>query len=167
MRINCHDFAFFRFNLCEGSVEHVTELCENLSEHVFKPQIQNPSSDFLHMSEALLTGMRPMVPLNDNDAFMEVIRRLINLPAKRLNRAYSRFIVGYLIFTLNTLLRVWWLSWCMRPLLNGLLRFSIYGNITFPVVAFLTLGREVLQREPPIVVEEHKSRQQVHMAMAQ
>lgn len=147
-------------------MEHVTKLCENLSEHIFKPLIKKPSSDFLQMSDALLTGVRPMIPMNDNDAFMEVIRRLLNLPAERLSRAYSRFIVSLLIFLCNTLLRVWWLSWCMRPLLNGLLRFSIYGNITFPVVAILTMGKEVLQQEPFVEAEKYKSRQRVYMTTA-
>lgn len=159
-------FFFFRFNLCAGSVEHVTELCENLGEHVFKQLIQKPSSDFLLMSNALLTGVRPMVPMNDNDAFMEVLRRLLNLPAERLSRAYSRFIVAVLIFLHTTLLRVWWLAWCMRPLLNGLLRFSIYGNINLPIVAVLTMGKEVLQRDSPVEVEKHQNRQWVNMAMA-
>ncbi|KAK7602958.1 hypothetical protein V9T40_002957 [Parthenolecanium corni] len=155
-----------RFNLCEGSLNHVTELCENIGEHVFKPLVQKPSSDFLQMSDALLTGVRPMIPMNDNDAFMEFVRRLLNLPAERLSRAYSRFSLGLLIFLHTTLLGLWWLAWLMRPVLNGLLRFSIHSNITLPLLAILTLGKEVLQREPTIGAETQRSHQRSNMAMA-
>ena len=166
LRYKNYVLANFRFNLCEGSVDHVTDLCENMGEHVFKPLLQKSSSDFLFMSDALLRGVRPMVPLNDNDAFMEFTRRLLHLPAERLSRAYARAYVAFLTYVMNTMLRLWWVAIFVRPLLNGLLRFSMYGNKNLPIVAVLTMGKEVLQREPSLEPHIHQNRQRLNAAMA-
>ncbi len=52
----------------------------------------------------------------------------------------------------------------MRPILNVLLRFSIYGNSTLPIVAILTMGKEVLHDQTTF---EHHNHSHTNMPMAQ
>lgn len=135
----------FRFNICNGNVNQVTGICEKLADNIFKPLMKNPCNDFIRMSDALLLGLKPVVPFQDKDAFMEFTRRMLGLPEINLSRSYARLLLLLTIYIHTTLLAVWWLAVIIRPILNVLLRFSVYANQKMPIVAIMMMGKQILK----------------------
>lgn len=144
--MNIYIFLIFhRFNICGGSVDQVIEICDKLSTEVFKPLLEKPCERFDDMSRVLLIGMKPVVPLLTPPAFMEVCKRNMNFEPKEVQGIYSKCMLALLLYINTVVLAVWWVAIVFRPVLNCLLRFSIYCNLKFPLIAYLTLGKEVWQ----------------------
>lgn len=137
----------YRFNVCDGSVQRVRELCDDIRESVFKPLLANPSTNFTNMAEALLVGMKPVVLFLNKDAFLEFTRRAVDLPEQNPPKAYARYTLAALVYVLTTLLAIRWLAVVFRPILNVLLRFSVYCNLKLPLLAACMLGSEALRNE--------------------
>ncbi|KAI4466658.1 ER-bound oxygenase [Holotrichia oblita] len=66
-----------RFNICRESVEETREICEELVERVFKPNMMMKHQDFYDMSNALLSGMWCMMPLFVHKPFIHIIATAI------------------------------------------------------------------------------------------
>lgn len=131
-----------RFNICGGTINQVVDICGRLTDEVFKPLMEKPCENFNEMSNALLLGLKPVVPLLTPTAFMEVCRRNMNFEPREVEGWFSRWTLAFLLYINTVLLVVWWAAAVFRPLLNCLLRFSIYCNIKFPLVAYLSMGKE-------------------------
>ncbi|XP_065223822.1 uncharacterized protein LOC135847988 [Planococcus citri] len=132
-----------RFNICNGSVNQVVEICIRLTDDVFKPYLEKPCENFNEMCAALLNGLKPVSPSLTVNSFMEVCRRNMNFEPKEVDGIYSKCMLGLLLYIHNVLLSVWWVAVIFRPFLNWMMRFSVYCNIKFPLVAYLTMGKEV------------------------
>lgn len=138
----------FRYNLCTGSVQHVTELCDEIRERIFKPLMRSPNENFHQMADALLLGMKPVVVSMDKDAFQEFTRRIVGLPKRDLDdRLRAKFILDILLYIFTVILPGRWLAVIFRPVLNMLLRFAIYCNTKLPLVAIWMFGEVVLETD--------------------
>ena len=134
----------------------MTEICEILVETFFKPLIQNPTEDFLKLSDALLVAMSPVIPLSHKDAFYEHMRRSLNFQPRKLATMHARIMLSVQIFVHEILLAVWWLAFVWKPVLNVLLRFSLWANNQkYPLVAMMMFGREVSRGAKHAVIGTH------------
>ncbi|GJQ81391.1 hypothetical protein Trydic_g18256 [Trypoxylus dichotomus] len=62
-----------RFNICRDSLEETQDICEEIAERVFRPEMLAKRKDFLDLSSALLSGMWCMMPLLQHKVFIHVI----------------------------------------------------------------------------------------------
>jgi len=125
------------------------------AERFFKPLIQNPTDEFLKLSDAFLIAMTPVIPLSHKDALYEHMRRSLNFEPRKLTSLHARIVLSVQIFIHEVLLTIWWLAFIWKPFMNGLLRFSIWANCQkYPLVAMIMFGKEV-SRGPKNLIENH------------
>lgn len=131
----------------------MTEICEILAESFFKPLIQNPTEDFLKLSDALLVAMTPVIPLSHKDALYEHMRRTLNFKPLKLTSLHARIILSVQTFIHEILIVVWWCAFIWRPFMNMLLRFSIWANCQkYPLVAMMMFGKEVSRESKHVMI---------------
>lgn len=147
-------------------MNQVTDICEKLAENFFKPLLQKPNEEFLSMADALLRGIKPVVPLYHEDGFVEFLRRTLNMQPETLTSMHARVMVSVLTFIHSVVLTMWWIAFIFRPFLNGLLRLSVFANTRkYPLVAMLTLGKEVCINQHTEVQKENHNNNTIGMAM--
>lgn len=96
------------------------------------------------MANALLSGVKPVIPLYHENGFVEFLRRTLGMEPATLTSVHARIMVSILTFIHRIAFATWWIAFIFRPLLNGILRFSIFANTRkYPLLAILTMGKEV------------------------
>ncbi|XP_050438707.1 uncharacterized protein LOC126844500 isoform X2 [Adelges cooleyi] len=129
-----------KFNLCQGTLEEVRDLCAVVLSDVYTPSLSLPPKDFDCIVEAMIEGFKPVLPIIDLKAIMRYTRELCYLPTKPLTSYKSRWLYNVQELIHNTLLTKQWLAWACRPILNYLLRISVWINMNFPVIAAIKFG---------------------------
>lgn len=137
-----------RYNLCDGNTDQVSALCEKVRSEVFKSFMQTPPDDFTKMSKALLSGVQPVIPFLNTDAFLEFTRQMVDLKSGiPLTGCYARFILRFQIFVHTVLFTVSYLAVVFKPVFNFLMKLAIFLHSNYPFLAYITLGNDVYPEE--------------------
>ncbi|RZF46592.1 hypothetical protein LSTR_LSTR002924 [Laodelphax striatellus] len=137
-----------RLNLCRGDVESTRTACRRILSDVLTPALETPVKDFPPMASALLNGMWAMVPILQAEAFMDFTRHLCGIPQpNELRTLYSRMILQLQLFVHSVLLTRYYLALIFRPILNFQMWLAVFLTPKFPLLAFLTFGRNICTTE--------------------
>lgn len=135
--------------MCQGTLEEVRSVCNIILKDVYIPALKEPPTEFNHMVEVLIEGMKPISPVLDFDAFMTYLYEVCGVSdmEPRLNNWYSRWIYNIQSYLHNVLLTKRWVAIIFRPLLNYNMMFSVWINIKFPFGAAFKFGTKVFSNE--------------------
>ncbi|KAK9497976.1 hypothetical protein O3M35_003867 [Rhynocoris fuscipes] len=123
-----------KFNLFSGCERCTIVACKELSRRIFIPGIDQPIEHYNSMCSALLTGMWPLVPAMNPEAYFEFTRRLLDCPARKLSiiptiSLYSQIFIHYLI-------KLPIISLILLPWLNFQIWLTLFVQNTIPILAF-------------------------------
>lgn len=145
--------------MCQGTLEEVQSVCHIILNDLYVPALKKPPTEFNHMVEVLIDGMKPISPMLDLDATMTYMYELCGVSdmEPRLTNWYSRWVYNIQSYSHNVLLNKKWLAIIFRPLLNYNMMFSIWLNIKFPFGAAFRFGTKVFSREQPHPIKNNDS----------
>ncbi|KZC06320.1 hypothetical protein WN55_10229, partial [Dufourea novaeangliae] len=140
-----------KYNLCTGSIEETRAICRRLLDEVFLPSLATENKDFKEMSRTLITGLWPINPYMDPNAFVAFTLILASSSAPNNNHSlkidtsnlswYGRFILNVQIMVHKYLLpATYWWSSLFRAYFNGQMRLAMYLTENFPFLAFWSYG---------------------------
>ncbi|VEN48685.1 unnamed protein product [Callosobruchus maculatus] len=133
------------FNLCQGSVCEIRDICNLLIERVYRPYIEKRSSDFLTMTKYLLNGMWCLTPSLQYEATLSYLWFLLqeqNCVIENVNphyfqlTAYQKFKMYFSHFVLCTMFAYNW----YRLFHNFMQLLSLWLMKYFPFLAYYEFG---------------------------
>lgn len=132
--------------MCRGDLKSTREACQVILGEVFSPGLQNPPQDFSKMGTALLEGVWAIVPVIDTEAFLNFTKILCGIDNVVTSKFYSRALLNFQLFVHSVLLNSV-IAFILRPILNFHLWFAIIMTQRFPLLAFMTFGRNICPSE--------------------
>lgn len=118
-------FARYRFNLYEGDACEVRKKFETVFQVIFKPILDNPPKVDGMIFTDLMKIASHLIPGANRDAIIELVRRKYKLPERPLTTTKSKVFVWTMIFIQDKILKTWWISAIVRPILNYLSKIGV------------------------------------------
>ncbi|XP_050531507.1 uncharacterized protein LOC126900093 [Daktulosphaira vitifoliae] len=138
-----------RFNLCQGTSEEVRNLCQLVLSDVYAPYLKQPPRDFDVIARSLIDGFKPIIPIIDVEVMINLTNELCGLPNKKIVSWYNLWLYNVHKFIHNFLFTIPWLRSISLSVFNILLKFSLWLNSNFPIIAAIQLGQEIYDTEEP------------------
>uniref|UniRef100_A0A146LW50 ER-bound oxygenase mpaB/mpaB'/Rubber oxygenase catalytic domain-containing protein n=1 Tax=Lygus hesperus TaxID=30085 RepID=A0A146LW50_LYGHE len=124
-----------RYNLFQGCKKCSTAACKMIVEKVYGPGTESPPEHYNEMTDSLLKGMWPVMPIINPVAYREMVRRMCGLSPKQLPWLPQTLLNVQL--TIHKLASVQLLNLVLVPYLNFQMWLTLFFQRTAPFLAFI------------------------------